>query len=171
MVAAPVRQRKLQARNSPALGVRRPLPLVEAESGRTVTGGGGGSPRRRCRRGPRPSLAAGSARDRAGDGRLVRGGAAVSAPRERSVSHSISGTALEWEQLRHLAESEGKAISRFIGDSMAERRRSRTGEARLDEMARTGRHDSMRELLTSIVGPERAARILRRVLNRNSPRS
>ena len=146
----------------------------------------------------------------------------MSAPRERSVSHSISGTALEWEQLRHLAEREGKTISRFIRDRMVERRRSQTREAdggdaqvltpdevramrdsavraealisrlverpgaaspdvseavrflfetRLDEMARTGRHDSMRELLTSIVGPERAARILRRVLNRNSPRS
>ena len=146
----------------------------------------------------------------------------MSAPRERSVSHSISGTALEWEQLRHLAEHSGKTISRFIRDSMAERRRSRTQEtdegdaqlltpdevremrdsavraealisrlverpgaaspdvseavrflfeARLEDMARTGRHDSMKELLTSIVGPERAARILRRVLNRNSPRS
>lgn len=146
----------------------------------------------------------------------------MSAPRERSVSHSISGTALEWEQLRHLAEREGKTISRFIRDSMEERRRFRTQEAdegdaqvltpdevrgmhdsavraealisrlverpgaespdvseavrflfetRLDEMARTGRHDSMRELLTSIVGSERAARIVRRVLNRRSPRS
>lgn len=146
----------------------------------------------------------------------------MSVPRERSVSHSISGTALEWEQLRHLAEREGKTISRFIRDSMAERRRSLTQEAaegdaqvltldemramrdaavraealisrlversgaaspdlseavrflfeaRLDDMARTGRHDSMRELLTSIVGPERAARIVRRVLNRRSPRS
>ena len=146
----------------------------------------------------------------------------MSVPRERSVSHSISGTALEWEQLRHLAEREGKKISPFIRDWMAERRKSRNGtshngderlltadelramhdsavraealisrlverpsaaspdlseavrflfEARLDDLARTGRHDSMKELLTSIVGPERSARIVCRVLERNSPGS
>ena len=43
-------------------------------------------------------------------------------------------------------------------------------EARLDDMVRTGRHDAMKELLTSIVGPERAARIVRQVLKRNSTR-
>ena len=146
----------------------------------------------------------------------------MSVPRERSVSHSISGTELEWKQLRHLAEREGKKISPFIRDWMAERRRSRKGEAgrgdelvltadevramhesairaealisrlverpsaaspdlsesvrflfeaRLDEMARTGRHDTMKELLTPIVGPERTARIVRRVVERNSQRS
>ena len=36
-------------------------------------------------------------------------------------------------------------------------------ESRLDEMARAGRHDTMQALLDSIVGPERAARILSRV--------
>ena len=145
----------------------------------------------------------------------------MSGPRERSVSHSISCTTLEWERLRELAEREGKTISRFIRDWMKERRGSRNREAsggdaqvlapdevramydaavraealvsrlverpdaaapdlseavrflfeaRLDEMARTGRHDAMKELLTSIIGPERAARIVRRVLGRNPPR-
>ena len=39
-------------------------------------------------------------------------------------------------------------------------------EARLDEMARTGRHEAMRALLASTVGPERAARIVGKVLDR-----
>ena len=146
----------------------------------------------------------------------------MSAPRERSVSNSISCTSLEWERIRDLAEREGKKVSRFIRERMKERRRSRAGEAgrgdaqvltadevramhdatiraeamisrfversdpasldpneairflfeaRLDDMARTGRHDAMKEQLTSIVGPERAARIVRQVLKRNSTRS
>ena len=141
----------------------------------------------------------------------------MNAPRERSVSHSLSCTALEWEQLRDLALREGKPISRFIRDWFKQRDSSREGEApgggapvpspgerramhdavlraealisrlviptddaspdvgeavrtlfeaRLDEMARTGRHDDMRELLASIVGPERAERIVRKVLER-----
>ena len=141
----------------------------------------------------------------------------MSASRERSVSHSISCTALEWERLRELAEREGKTISRFIRDRMAERGRCGHGgvgdalaltademramhdaavraealvsrlverpdgaspdlgeavrllfEARLDDMVRTGRTGSMKALLTSIVGPERAAGIVRRVLERNA---
>ena len=39
-------------------------------------------------------------------------------------------------------------------------------EARLDEMARTGRHEAMRALLASTVGPERATRIVATVLDR-----
>ena len=39
-------------------------------------------------------------------------------------------------------------------------------EARLDEMARTGRHEAMRALLVSTVGPGRAARIVGKVLDR-----
>ena len=141
----------------------------------------------------------------------------MSPPRERSESHSLSCTALEWEQLRDLAQREGKSISRLIRDRFEQYKRSRERdaprggapatspgerremhdavlrveavisrlverpddaspnlgdavrtlfEARLDEMARTGRHEDMRVLLSPIVGPERAEHIVRRVLKR-----
>ncbi|MCY4502386.1 MAG: hypothetical protein OXE57_12585 [Alphaproteobacteria bacterium] len=40
----------------------------------------------------------------------------MKAPRERSVSHSLSCTALEWERIRELAELAGKPMSRFVVD-------------------------------------------------------
>ena len=143
----------------------------------------------------------------------------MSAARERSVSHSFSCTALQWEQLRYLAERAGKPISRYIVDRVLRRNGSGAKEAvggdalvlntdeqramhdaavraeelisrlvegpeptppdlgeavrfllraRLDEMARAGRHEAMRALLTSIVGEERAVRIVRLVLERNA---
>ena len=39
-------------------------------------------------------------------------------------------------------------------------------EARLEDMVRTGRHEAVKALLTSIIGPERAARILSRIVER-----
>ncbi len=38
-------------------------------------------------------------------------------------------------------------------------------EARLAEMARTGRHEAMQALLAPVVGPERATRIVRGALD------
>ncbi len=137
----------------------------------------------------------------------------MKAPRERSVSHSLSCTALEWERIRELAELSGKPMSRFVvdrvlgrdgagdteaGDALVlderqqramhdamlgaeaaiERLVAPSGddapdfagsirilfEARLAEMVRTGRHEAMEALLAPVVGPERAARIVRDVL-------
>ena len=136
-------------------------------------------------------------------------------PEERSVSHSMSCTPVQWERMRDLAQEAGKQTSPYIvgrvlkrdglGDEETGRGHalvlaegwqremhdaairaeaaisellglsggSSPGlaatvamlfEARLDEMARTGRRDEMESLLTSIVGPERAADIVRRVL-------
>ncbi|MCY4501311.1 MAG: hypothetical protein OXE57_07100 [Alphaproteobacteria bacterium] len=136
------------------------------------------------------------------------------APRERSVSHSLSCTALEWERIRELAELAGKPMSRFVvdrvlgrdgagdagsGDALVlderqqramhdamlgaeaaiERLVAPSGddapdlagsvrilfEARLAEMVRTGRHEAMKALLAPVVGPERAARIVRDALD------
>ena len=39
-------------------------------------------------------------------------------------------------------------------------------EARLEDMVRTGRHKAVKALLASIIGPQRAARILSRIVER-----
>ena len=140
-------------------------------------------------------------------------------PEERSVSHSISCTPLQWEQMRELAQEAGRQMSPYIvgrvlkrdgfGDEETGRGHalvldegqqremhdsalaaeaaisqlfglsdtSSPGlheivamlfEARLDEMARTGRQDEMESLLSPIIGLERATDIIRRV--REPPR-
>ena len=132
------------------------------------------------------------------------------APEERSVSHSISCTPLQWARMRALAEGAGMRTSpwivgrvlkregfgaaghaleldgaqqRALSDAAAgaEAALSRLSansdeasaglretvallfEARLDEMAQTGRREEMETLLAAVVGPERAAAIAGRV--------
>ena len=130
------------------------------------------------------------------------------AAEERSVSHSISCTPLQWARMRELAGRAGMPTSpwlvgrvlgregfgaedgghvlvldgdrqRQVRDAAREAERAllqlcglsggKCGglretvallfEARLDEMARTGRGEEMEALLAPIAGPERAARI------------
>lgn len=142
----------------------------------------------------------------------------MSVRRERSVSHSLSCTALQWECIRDLAAEAGQSMSRYIVDRVlgrdasggdaqpdgddapmldAERLRAMHDaalraealmvrlvgepdaaqpdlleavralfEARLEDMVRTGRYEAARALLTSIVGPERTARILGQMIER-----
>lgn len=138
---------------------------------------------------------------------------------ERSVSHSISCTPLQWARMKELAERAGMPASPWIvgrvlgregfgaGDSdhalvldgEAQREVRDTApeaerallqlsglsgagcgglretvallfEARLDEMARTGRGEEMEALLASITGPARAARIAAAVSERSRQR-
>lgn len=138
---------------------------------------------------------------------------------ERSVSHSISCTPLQWARMKELAERIGMPTSPWIvgrvlgregfgagdgghalvldGDRQREVRDATPEaerallelsglsgggcgdlretvallfEARLDEMARTGRGEKMEALLAAIAGPERAARIAAAVSDRTRQR-
>ncbi len=76
------------------------------------------------------------------------------APRERSVSHSLSCTALEWERIRELAELAGKPMSRFVVDRVLGRDGAGDIEAGdalvLDDRQQRAMHDAMLRAEASI---------------------
>ena len=83
------------------------------------------------------------------------------APRERSVSHSLSCTALEWERIRELAELAGKPMSRFVVDRVLGRDGAGDTEAGdalvLDEDRQWAMHDAMlraEALIDRLVAPQ-----------------
>ena len=83
------------------------------------------------------------------------------APRERSVSHSLSCTALEWERIRELAELAGKPMSRFVVDRVLGRDGAgdkESGDALvLDEGQQRAMHDAMlraEALIDRLVAPQ-----------------
>ena len=82
-------------------------------------------------------------------------------PRERSVSHSLSCTALEWERIRELAELAGKPMSRFVVDRVLGRDGAGDTEAGdalvLDEGQQRAMHDAMlraEALIDRLVAPQ-----------------
>jgi len=83
------------------------------------------------------------------------------APRERSVSHSLSCTALEWERIRELAELAGKPMSRFVVDRVLGRDGAGDTEAGdalvLDGDRQWAMHDAMlraEALIDRLVAPQ-----------------
>ena len=95
-------------------------------------------------------------RDGLGDEETGRGHALVlDEGQQREMHDAALGAEAAISQLFGLSDTSSPGLHEIVAMLF---------EARLDELARTGRQDEMEALLSSITGPERAAAIVRRVL-------
>ena len=78
-------------------------------------------------------------------------------PGGRRTQHAVMATANEWARIRELADEASAGLRGTVALLF---------EARLDEMAREGRGEEMEALLARVIGPERAAGIVRQAAMR-----